>query len=590
MASRIETLLNTIATAIYGRDMRDAIHDSIEECYSDVSTAKTMADASIEASNEATSQAIQATENAVSATEDAIAATEDANRISFNANEAATSANNAAARAESAYTRASDAAASAEDRASYANQAAQEALQAKTEANTARDDAYAAASDASAQARNAQSKAATASAKAQLAQTAADSATTAASAARSATTSATNATASANAARDDAINAISTLREVLLAAITATQNANTAKDNTIIATTNANTARDSANTARDSANTAAQEATTAKNEANTARDSANTAATRANTAAAGIEQLTVTYTDSPYTIPASATLGDLDGHRNIHFVLKQGNPGPGFNIKGVAYETVADLEADITNPTIGDMYNIGASAPYNVYRWNGIEWEDQGVIGNGIIQIDSTEVQALLNGSTLPANASKALGLSGLTYLIQSYLLSTFDTKVDKVTGKGLSANDFTDAYKDQVDDNAIAVTALSSNKVDKVTGKGLSTNDFTNEYVTLIQTLNTTAGLLSTDKANKSETVSNVVYSSANKEIRKTLGGQTTAVVSVATLKEAMELDTITKNSIIPLNSTMAATHTLTNSEYNYLINTVLQLGDMAFVNYTTL
>lgn len=48
--------------------------------------------------------------------------------------------------------------------------------------------------------------------------------------------------------------------------------------------------------------------------------------------------------------------------------------------------------------------------------------------------------------------------------------------KVDKVEGKGLSTNDYTDA------DAAIVagVTTALAGKVDKVTGKGLSTNDYT--------------------------------------------------------------------------------------------------------------
>ena len=44
--------------------------------------------------------------------------------------------------------------------------------------------------------------------------------------------------------------------------------------------------------------------------------------------------------------------------------------------------------------------------------------------------------------------------------------------KVDKVTGKGLSTNDYTNAEKAEV--------AKISNKVDKVTDKGLSSNDYT--------------------------------------------------------------------------------------------------------------
>ena len=49
--------------------------------------------------------------------------------------------------------------------------------------------------------------------------------------------------------------------------------------------------------------------------------------------------------------------------------------------------------------------------------------------------------------------------------------------KVDKVTGKGLSTNDYTNADKSIVD----GVTSALAGKVDKVTGKGLSTNDYDN-------------------------------------------------------------------------------------------------------------
>ena len=81
-------------------------------------------------------------------------------------------------------------------------------------------------------------------------------------------------------------------------------------------------------------------------------------------------------------------------------------------------------------------------------------------------------------------------------------LVNTVSNKVDKVTGKGLSTNDYSNEAKaevgkvtDKVD--KVAGKDLSTNdysneastevgkikdKVDKVTGKGLSTNDFSNE------------------------------------------------------------------------------------------------------------
>ena len=96
---------------------------------------------------------------------------------------------------------------------------------------------------------------------------------------------------------------------------------------------------------------------------------------------------------------------------------------------------------------------------------------------------------------------SKYLDDNGLLYF-WGKLKTLFSGKVDKVDGKGLSANDYTTEEKNKlagIAAGATAVTvdsALSSssenpvqnkvintalgNKVDKVSGKGLSTNDYT--------------------------------------------------------------------------------------------------------------
>lgn len=54
------------------------------------------------------------------------------------------------------------------------------------------------------------------------------------------------------------------------------------------------------------------------------------------------------------------------------------------------------------------------------------------------------------------------------------------DNKVDKVAGKGLSTNDYTNTEKSQVAQNKSDISTLQSSKVDKIEGKGLSTNDYT--------------------------------------------------------------------------------------------------------------
>lgn len=64
-------------------------------------------------------------------------------------------------------------------------------------------------------------------------------------------------------------------------------------------------------------------------------------------------------------------------------------------------------------------------------------------------------------------------------------VLSDLDGKVDKVAGKGLSTNDYTDEEKAKVealDTFGENFNNQLANKVDKVEGKGLSTNDYTTE------------------------------------------------------------------------------------------------------------
>ena len=57
-----------------------------------------------------------------------------------------------------------------------------------------------------------------------------------------------------------------------------------------------------------------------------------------------------------------------------------------------------------------------------------------------------------------------------------------FETKVDKIEGKGLSTNDYTNEEK--------TLVATIPNKVDKIEGKGLSANDYTDAEKTLVATI----------------------------------------------------------------------------------------------------
>lgn len=60
--SRINDYLQEIKTAIFGEDVRDAIHDAIGQCYSDISTAKTIADDSAAAATSAAERAEDASD------------------------------------------------------------------------------------------------------------------------------------------------------------------------------------------------------------------------------------------------------------------------------------------------------------------------------------------------------------------------------------------------------------------------------------------------------------------------------------------------------------------------------------------------
>lgn len=58
-----------------------------------------------------------------------------------------------------------------------------------------------------------------------------------------------------------------------------------------------------------------------------------------------------------------------------------GPPGKGFSPLG-SYATLADLEAAITDPKPGDIYAVGAEPPYDFYFWDSVlsDWTDMGTI------------------------------------------------------------------------------------------------------------------------------------------------------------------------------------------------------------------
>lgn len=62
-------------------------------------------------------------------------------------------------------------------------------------------------------------------------------------------------------------------------------------------------------------------------------------------------------------------------------IAEKGAAGTGLDVMGT-YETLALLEANVTLPQQGDMYNVGSAAPYTLYMWDTTvgagQWISQG--------------------------------------------------------------------------------------------------------------------------------------------------------------------------------------------------------------------
>lgn len=155
------------------------------------------------------------------------------------------------------------------------------------------------------------------------------------------------------------------------------------------------------------AETDTRNATTAANNAaasaNSAASKANTATTAANNAADYIKDATVSAEKLPPGSTPTAAKSEVDGHLHLTFGLvtgdkgDKGDQGRPYTIIGNAYATPEQLAAAITSPAVGDQYNVGTEAPYNVYRWTGTRWEDQGVISSaGVSTITETEIDTIM--------------------------------------------------------------------------------------------------------------------------------------------------------------------------------------------------
>lgn len=70
-----------------------------------------------------------------------------------------------------------------------------------------------------------------------------------------------------------------------------------------------------------------------------------------------------------------------DAGREAAEHIKQGPPGEDFKILGY-FKTLSDLETAVPRPDAGDAYGVGASAPYDIYVYDGVglDWVNNGSI------------------------------------------------------------------------------------------------------------------------------------------------------------------------------------------------------------------
>lgn len=149
-----------------------------------------------------------------------------------------------------------------------------------------------------------------------------------------------------------------------------------------------------------------------------------------------------------------------------------------------SYPTKSDFPAEGEDDKIYIAKDENAS-----YRWDGEDYVsissangltlgetsstayrgDRGKTAYDDSQTNKTAIGTLANLTT-----TEKTNLVGAINEIDNAL----DGKVNAVTGKGLSTNDYTDTDKTVVG----GVTSALNGKVDKVSGKGLSTNDYDNE------------------------------------------------------------------------------------------------------------
>ena len=252
-----------------------------------------------------------------------------------------------------------------------------------------------------------------------------------------------------------------------------------------------------------------------------------------------------------------------------------------FSSDTVSYPTVQAVKSFISNAISGkanssDLSSVATSGSYNDLTNKPSIPDSTSDLTNDSGFLTSSDISGKQDKSNIVTSWSATT--SDVKYPSEKLTKSSLDNKVDKVTGKGLSANDFTDTYKNTIDglsdvassgsytdltnkpsipdstsdltndsgfitssaisgkeDSSNKVASWSStttdahypseklvkssldNKVDKVTGKGLSTNDYDNTAKNKVDNLKTVATSGSYNDLTNKPTIPTVVNTIAD-------------------------------------------------------------------------
>lgn len=187
---------------------------------------------------------------------------------------------------------------------------------------------------------------------------------------------------------------------------------------------------------------------------------------------------------------------------------------------------------------------------------------------------------------------SNDLVTSGGVYAVIAAFQEAIETalanKVDKITGKGLSTNDYTDTAKAIVD----SVTTNLENKVDKIAGKGLSTNDYTDAAKAIVDSVTNNLANKVDKVAGKGLSANDFTGALMTKLEGIAAGAQVNKLESIKLNGTALAIDANKAVNVAAITSisVQGTAQTITDGAVNLDVLTSGQLGFVSDTQYTAI